>query len=142
MLNGDASSPAADDSGVYVSYAEHQDYRLRLDGSPVWHYALSGEGAGGSTPALHGGSVYTRGDPWNDYPIILSRASGKLTGAFAADSEPASAGTSMYTLQDGTSSPYPHPAAQPLDLCRPPALTEPRAWKPPGRPTQRARADR
>jgi outer membrane protein assembly factor BamB len=71
VLNGDASSPAVDDSGVYVSYAEHQDYRLRLDGTPVWHYAPSGEGAGGSTPALHAGSVYTRGDAWERFPNNL-----------------------------------------------------------------------
>lgn len=101
VQNGDASSPAVDDSGVYVSYSEHQDYRFSLDGGLVWHYAPSGEGGGGSTPALHGGSVYTRGYPTFDSPIILSQASGKLTGAFASDSGPAFDGTSMYTLQDG-----------------------------------------
>jgi outer membrane protein assembly factor BamB len=101
VQNGEDSSPAVDDSGVYVSYSEHQDYRFSLSGLPVWHYAPSGEGGGGSTPALHGGSVYTRGYPTFDSPIILSKASGKLTGAFATDSEPAFDGTSMYTVQDG-----------------------------------------
>ena len=101
VQNGDDSSPAVDDSGVYVSYAEHQDYRFRLSGQLVWNYAPSGEGGGGSSPVLHGASVYTRGYPIFDSPIILSKASGKLTGAFATDVQPAFDGTSMYTLQDG-----------------------------------------
>ena len=101
VQNGDDSSPAVDDSGVYVSYSRHQDYRFRLAGSLVWNYAPSGEGGGGSTPVLYGASVYARGYPVFDSPIILSKASGKLTGAFATDTEPAFAGTSMYTLQDG-----------------------------------------
>ncbi len=101
VQNGDDSSPAVDDSGAYVSYADQQDYRFRLSGQLVWNYAPSGEGGGGSAPALHGNSVYARGYPTFDSPIILSKASGKLTGAFATDSEPAFAGTSMYTLQNG-----------------------------------------
>lgn len=101
VQNGDNSSPAVDDSGAYVSYSDHQDYRFTLSGRLVWNYAPSGEGGSGSTPVLHGNSVYTRGDPTFDSPIILSKASGKLTGAFATDSEPAFDSTSMYTLQDG-----------------------------------------
>ncbi|HEV2373520.1 MAG TPA: PQQ-binding-like beta-propeller repeat protein [Streptosporangiaceae bacterium] len=101
VQNGDDSSPAVDDSGAYVSYSEHQDYRFSLAGSLVWNYAPSGEGGGGSTPVLHGASVYTRGYPTFDSPIILSKAAGKLTGAFATDAEPAFDNTSMYTLQYG-----------------------------------------
>jgi outer membrane protein assembly factor BamB len=96
------SSPAVDDSGVYVSYSDQQDYRFRLNGQFVWNYAPSGEGGGGSTPALHGGSVYARGDPTFDQPAILSKTSGTVTGTFASDYEPAFAGTSMYTLSGGT----------------------------------------
>jgi outer membrane protein assembly factor BamB len=101
VQNGDDSSPAVDDTGAYVSYAEHQDYRFTLSGRLVWNYAPSGEGGGGSTPVLHGNSAYMRGDPGLNSPIILSKASGKLTGAFATDSEPGFDSTSMYTLQDG-----------------------------------------
>jgi outer membrane protein assembly factor BamB len=101
VMNGDQSSPAVDDSGVYVSYDGQQDYRFRLSGKLVWHYAPSGEGGGGSTPALHEGSVYARGDPTFDSSVILSATSGTVTGTFASGYTPAFAGRSMYTVNSG-----------------------------------------
>jgi outer membrane protein assembly factor BamB len=59
--NGDKSSPAVDDSGVYVSYACQQDYRFSLSGNLVWHHTTSCEGGGGSTAVLDGSNVYARG---------------------------------------------------------------------------------
>ena len=102
VMNGDESSPAVDDSGAYVSYDGQQDYRFSLAGKLVWHHSSGFEGGGGSTPVLHGSSVYARGFPPVDSPVILSKTSGKVTGTFGSDSEPAFADTSMYTINSGT----------------------------------------
>lgn len=102
VMNGNNSSPAVNDSGAYVSYDGQQDYRFSLGGRLIWHYSTGLEGGGGSTPVLHSGSVYARGYPGaGDTPVILSAASGKATGTFASDSEPALAGTTMYTINSG-----------------------------------------
>ena len=45
--------------------------------------------------------MYARGFPSFDSPVILSKTSGKVTGTFASDYEPAFAGTSMYTVNGG-----------------------------------------
>ena len=102
VMNGDDSSPAVDNSGAYVSYDGQQDYRFSLGGHLVWHHSSGLEGGGGSTPVLHGSSVYARGFPPVDSPVILSKTSGKVTGTFGSDSAPAFAGTSMYTINSGT----------------------------------------
>jgi len=99
VQNGDKSSPAVDNSGAYVSYACQQDYRFNLRGQLAWHYSTSCEGGGGSTAVLHGSSVYARGA--GDPPVILSKASGTLTGSFASATAPAFDSTNMYTLQNG-----------------------------------------
>jgi outer membrane protein assembly factor BamB len=99
VQNGDKSSPAVRNSGVYVSYACQQDYGFNLRGQLAWHYSTSCEGGGGSTAVLHGSSVYARGA--NDAPVILSKASGMLTGSFTSATAPAVDSTNMYTLQDG-----------------------------------------
>lgn len=99
VLNGDASSPAVDDTGAYFSFACQQDYRFRLGGLLVWQYQTSCEGGGGSTVTLHGSDVYARGA--SDTPIILSTSTGALTGTFASATTPAFDSTSMYTLQNG-----------------------------------------
>ena len=99
VQNGDKSSPAVDNSGAYVSYACQQDYRFNLRGHLVWHYSTSCEGGGGSTAVLHGSSVYARGA--HDPPVILSKASGTLTGSFASATAPAFDSTNMYTLENG-----------------------------------------
>jgi outer membrane protein assembly factor BamB len=99
--NGDASSPAVDDTGAYVSYASQQDYRFSLRGRLVWHHTTCCEGGGGSTAVLHGDSVYARGLPASDTPLILSKSSGNSTGSFATATAPAFDSTNMYTLQAG-----------------------------------------
>lgn len=101
VLNGDDSSPAVDDTGAYVSYACQQDYQLGLDGHAGWHYSGTCAGGGGSTPVLHGSSLYARGDGSSDTPIIVSKAAGTLSGTFASATAPAFDGTSMYTVQNG-----------------------------------------
>jgi outer membrane protein assembly factor BamB len=96
--NGDGSSPAVDNSGVYLSFACHQDYRFNLRGRLVWHKDAFCQGLRGSTPALHGNRVYMRGD--RDYPLIFSKSSGTDVGSFVSDTPPAFY-SDMYLLQHG-----------------------------------------
>ena len=100
VLNGDASSPAVDDSGAYFSFACQQDYGFSLAGQLKWNYQGSCEGGGGSTVTVYGRHVYARGAS-GDAPIILSKLSGALRGTFASTTTPAFDATSMYTLQNG-----------------------------------------
>jgi outer membrane protein assembly factor BamB len=61
VLNGDNSSPAVTATGVYVTYAEDQDYDFSLGGTLVWHDTDDGfEGGGGRTPAYYDGNLYVR----------------------------------------------------------------------------------
>jgi outer membrane protein assembly factor BamB len=100
VANGDKSSPAVDDSGVYESYACNQDYRFSLAGTLVWHYATGCDGGGGSTAVLHRRSLYARG-AGGDTPVILSTSHGSVTGTFASRTTPAFAGKDMFTLVSG-----------------------------------------
>ena len=97
--NGDKSSPAVDATGVYVSYAGQQDYRLSLTGKLVWHHTTCCEGGGGSTAVLHGSRVYARGA--HDSPVILSKSAGTSSGSFASRTAPAFDSKNMYTLDNG-----------------------------------------
>ena len=99
VQNGDKSSPAVDDSGVYVSYACQQDYRFSLSGNLVWHHTTSCEGGGGSTAVLDGSNVYARGA--HDAPVILSQSAGATLGTFASQTAPAFDSNSMYTIDNG-----------------------------------------
>ena len=100
VANGDKSSPAVDNTGVYVSYDGQQDYRFSLRGKPVWHHTTCCEGGGGSTAVLHGGHLYARGAA-SDTPVILSKSTGASTGTFASRTAPAFDGNNMYTLDSG-----------------------------------------
>jgi outer membrane protein assembly factor BamB len=100
VMNGDDSSPAVDDTGVYVSYACQQDYRFTINGKLTWHVSGNCEGGGGSTVALEGGYAYARGSAI-DTPEILSALTGSQVGSFASDTIPAFGQGNMYTLQSG-----------------------------------------
>lgn len=97
--NGDKSSPAVDDTGVYASYAGQQDYRFNLSGKLVWHHTTCCEGGGGSTAVLHGSHLYARGA--EDPPVILSKSAGASSGSFASQTAPAFDSNNMYTLDNG-----------------------------------------
>ncbi|MGN6793185.1 MAG: outer membrane protein assembly factor BamB family protein [Streptosporangiaceae bacterium] len=97
--NGDKSSPAVDDSGVYVSYACQQDYRFALSGRSGLHRNSNCEGGGGSTAVLHGSALYARGA--DDSPLVLVKTTLKSVGSFASKTAPAFGGTNLYSLQDG-----------------------------------------
>jgi outer membrane protein assembly factor BamB len=102
VMNGDASSPAVDGTGIYVSYDGQQDYGFGLGGRLMWHHQTCCEGGGGSTAVLHGTHVYARGQKYADTPAILAKSTGAQTGSFASLTAPAFGSKYMYTLYAGT----------------------------------------
>jgi outer membrane protein assembly factor BamB len=100
VANGDHSSPAVDDSGVYVSYACEQAYRFGLDGSLIWHHRTECSGGGGRTSVLHDGKLYIRDDAGKP-PAVLDGATGAEVGEFAAGPAPAFDGRHMVTVSGG-----------------------------------------
>ena len=86
--NGDDSSPAVDDTGVYVSYACEQAYRFALGGTLVWHHSTACEGGGGRTAVLHDGALYVRDDAMFS-PTALDISTGAALGSYAAGPAPA-----------------------------------------------------
>jgi outer membrane protein assembly factor BamB len=101
--NGDHSSPAVSDAGVFVSYACDQSYGFAKPLlSSLWHYSTSCEGGGGATAVYANGRVYTR-DPNGN--LILDAAGGTLQGSFAAGDAPLAPAvdrTSMFVLTGST----------------------------------------
>ena len=83
--NGDSSSPAVTQDGVYVSYVGPQSYKFDpITGSLLWHYQGYGEGGGGSTPVLYNDSLFVRQvDNGQNSGQILSAADGAVLGTFA-----------------------------------------------------------
>jgi outer membrane protein assembly factor BamB len=102
VQNGNTSSPAVNDSGVFLSFACQEDYRFLATGTLEWNYDESCEGGGGSTGVLHGDYYYARGFTVNNTPIILSQSTGTPEGNFASTTAPAFDSTTMYTNNGGT----------------------------------------
>jgi outer membrane protein assembly factor BamB len=100
VMNGDHSSPAVGDRGVFVSYACEQAYRFALDGTLAWHHSTGCEGGGGRTAVLHDGDLYVRDDAGMS-PATLDATSGDLLGSFDSDVAPAFDGTHMATESGG-----------------------------------------
>lgn len=100
VANGDHSSPAVDDTGVYVSYACEQTYKFSLAGDLVWRHSTDCAGGGGRTPVLHDGKVYVRDDA-GKAPAILDAATGAQSSTFVATPAPAFAGDRAVTVSGG-----------------------------------------
>ncbi len=86
--NGDSSSPAVTDDGVYVSYAGPQSYKFDPQtGNPKWRFSGQSEGGGGATPVLYNGSLYVR-DNFDQYNgeyyrgLVLDSTTGSLLSEF------------------------------------------------------------
>jgi outer membrane protein assembly factor BamB len=102
VSNGDHSSPAVTDDGVYVSYACEVTYRFNpAGGARQWIHTTGCSGGGGRTPVVHGDRVYVRDDAGQS-PVILSTADGTATGAFSSTTAPAFSDDRMFTVAAGT----------------------------------------
>jgi outer membrane protein assembly factor BamB len=95
VANGDYSSPAVADDGVYVSYSCPNVYKLNpANGAEIWHYAPGCSGGGGKTPALYNGRLYVR--DFTD--TIFDSQTGSIVGTFNAKNTPAFSGSRWFAL--------------------------------------------
>ena len=95
VINGDTSSPAVTNDGVYVSYSCPNVYKLNpLTGAKIWHYAPGCSGGGGKTPALYNGRLYVR--DFSD--TIFDSQTGTIIGNFNAKNTPAFSGDRGFFL--------------------------------------------
>jgi outer membrane protein assembly factor BamB len=98
--NGDDSSPAVSDLGVFVSYACDQAYGFGLStGNPLWHHQGPCEGGGGKTAALYQGKLYVRDFEGN---LVLDAGLGGQTGMFQSSTIPAFQGGRGFFMTAGT----------------------------------------
>ncbi|MEI9932167.1 MAG: PQQ-binding-like beta-propeller repeat protein [Rhizomicrobium sp.] len=84
--NGDDSSPAYGDGGLYVSYP-CQYYKFALNGHPDWHYSGDCEGGGGSTPSYFKNRVYI--NDWASGNFVLDTKTGQIVGTYSGGQLPA-----------------------------------------------------
>lgn len=101
VANGDSSSPAVGEGGVFVSYACLMAYRFSLSGSLVWNHRTGCTGGGGRTPVLHDGKLYAR-DSSGRESMILDATTGARLGTFDSWVAPAFDDDAMVTLIDET----------------------------------------
>lgn len=95
--NGDNSSPALGDDGVYVDYP-CQFYKFNsTTGAPLWHVSNGCDGGGGWTPAFFGNEVYMR-DLNGHY--VFNAHTGHVDGSFSGDLMPTvfQSGAGSYSL--------------------------------------------
>ncbi len=84
--NGDDSSPAFGNGGLYVSYP-CQYYKFSLSGSSLWHYSGGCEGGGGSTPTYFQKRLYV--NDWAEGNFVLDSRSGNIVGTYSGGQMPA-----------------------------------------------------
>ncbi|HLY05334.1 MAG TPA: PQQ-binding-like beta-propeller repeat protein [Rhizomicrobium sp.] len=81
--NGDDSSPAFGDNGIYVSYPQ-QYYKFDpVTGNLDWHFSGDGEGGGGNTPVYYSKRAYIQ--DWTSGNSILDAKTGNVVGTFGAN---------------------------------------------------------
>lgn len=101
VWNGQDSSPAVSDDGVFVSYPG-QVYKFSpVSGAPLWHYNGSGSGGGGYTAAYANGRLYAR-DWTQSTALVFDAANGSILGNFTSAQIPAVSTTTSYLLNSGT----------------------------------------
>jgi outer membrane protein assembly factor BamB len=84
--NGDDSSPAYGDKGLYVNYP-CQYYKFALNGDPLWHYNGGCEGGGGGTVSYFRKHVYV--NDWASGNFVLDAKTGDIVGTYSGGPTPA-----------------------------------------------------
>ncbi|MBV9991527.1 MAG: PQQ-binding-like beta-propeller repeat protein [Alphaproteobacteria bacterium] len=83
-VNGSASSPAADDVGVYVGYPCQYYEFDQATGDTLWHNSGNCSGGGDANPVYYDHQVFVR--DWATHNWVLDANTGKKTGQiFPAD---------------------------------------------------------
>ncbi|HEX9139872.1 MAG TPA: PQQ-binding-like beta-propeller repeat protein, partial [Steroidobacteraceae bacterium] len=102
VANGDDSTPAVTNDGVYVSYPCNSYDFQPVTGAQIWANATGCDGGGGGTPVVANGLFYSPNGAGTYNGQVFNAATGALAGAYIADNPPA-IGTQMgYFLQSGT----------------------------------------
>jgi outer membrane protein assembly factor BamB len=101
VWNGQDSSPAVSDDGVFVSYPG-QVYKFSpVSGVPLWHYNGSGSGGGGFTAVYANGRLYAR--DWSQPDaLVFDATNGSIVGNFTSAQIPAASTTTIHYLSSGT----------------------------------------
>ena len=101
VANGDNSSPALGDGGVYVSYP-CQVYKFGpKTGSALWHYNGGCDGGGGKTAVYHNDRLYVR-DSVGSGDLVFDAGTGGIVGGFSARAAPALFGRHGFELIGST----------------------------------------
>jgi outer membrane protein assembly factor BamB len=104
VANGDESSPAVNGTGVFVSYACEQTYRLDPGtGAPVWQHSTDCQGGGGRTPVIADGALWIRDDAGKPQ-TVLNLSDGTVRGTFGTGGwtpAPAFAGRTGFFVAGG-----------------------------------------
>jgi outer membrane protein assembly factor BamB len=101
VTNGDHSSPAVDDSGVYVDFGGDVSFGFGLDGTRRWSTYFGSSGGGGATAVLNGSHLYLHNGNGGPGALILSTDTGQSSGTFGGTGLPAFDATSMYVFNGG-----------------------------------------
>lgn len=89
VANGDHSSPAVTDDGVYVTYACGVSYRFDpINGQRLWIHTTGCSGGGGKTPVFYDGKIYSRGYYPSPDGFVLDAATGSYLGGFYTQTTP------------------------------------------------------
>jgi outer membrane protein assembly factor BamB len=101
--NGDSSSPAVNNSGVYVDYACNQTYDFNpTTGSSIWHYSGACEGGGGSNTALYGNALFAPGVPFSTGVVLNAKTGGLIAPLDSSTIPPAFSGSTAILNENGT----------------------------------------
>jgi outer membrane protein assembly factor BamB len=114
VMNGDDSSPAVSDRGVYVSYACNNTYAFDpITGANLWTHFGTCEGGGGRTPVISSAIGLLARDFVNGN-LVFGLHSGKVLGSFRADPAPAVVGAVSYSVFLGQLTAHDHTAGRNL----------------------------
>jgi outer membrane protein assembly factor BamB len=102
VWNGDKSSPAVTDDGVYVTYAGGISYKFDPNnGSQIWMHDTGYSGSGGNTPVIYDGRLYSN----DHYPTFagfaLDTSTGAYRGGYDTQTTPAFYNGSGYVIYNG-----------------------------------------
>jgi len=87
VANGDDSSPAVGNKGVYVTYP-CQYYKFDPgSGATLWHTSRGCDGGGGDTPVYFDRRLYVR--DWAEGNVVLDAGNGGILGPLTANAAPA-----------------------------------------------------
>lgn len=100
--NGDSSTPAVTNDGVYVSYPCQTYDFTPSSGAPVWTNSSGCEGGGGGTPVVGSGTLFSANGFGSYDGATFNAETGALLGSYAADAPMAVGPQAGYFLKGGT----------------------------------------